>query len=297
MLGGGIQGAAVAFYLSKNGANVIIVEKSFVAAAASGKAGGFLARNWGHGCTVELQEKSFDLLVDIVKELGILSYREIKALTVDGNKEGTNDASWLDRRAKSSLMVDTATAQVTPVDLTEAYVKAAISMGAELKIANATGIKTERGEVVGVEIEGENVLETRKVVVCLGPWSGVFCEDHFGLHLPMVGIKSTSIIIKDVPSLQAEPRACFCEEDSNHCHLELFSRFGDELYVNGCGLADRVSGDRLRPGGDCERAELIEADPLRVAAAMASLKSMSSVGDRDPDVVQVFVFSYPLLSM
>lgn len=183
--------------------------------------------------------------------------------------------------------MDTATAQITPKELTEALTNAAVRMGAQVKIGNAVGVKVENGEIVGVEIEGEEILDTRKVVVCLGPWSGVFCEDHFGMQLPMTGIKSTSIVLENVDALAAEPFACFCEEDSNDCHLELYSRIGNELYMCGLGGSDYVNGDRLRHGGDCGRAELIEADPLRVAAAMSSLRAMSSVGDRDPSITQV----------
>lgn len=66
-----------------------------------------------------------------------------------------------------------------------------------------------------------------------------------------------------------------------------YSRIGEELYVCGCGGSDYVSGDRLRPGGDCESSEQIEADPARVAAAMKSLQAMTSITDRPPDVAQV----------
>ncbi|KAK9949020.1 hypothetical protein M0R45_004568 [Rubus argutus] len=41
--GGGVIGVCTAYFLAKNGAVVTLVEKSSVACAASGKAGGFLA--------------------------------------------------------------------------------------------------------------------------------------------------------------------------------------------------------------------------------------------------------------
>lgn len=59
-----------------------------------------------------------------------------------------------------------------------------------------------------------------------------------------------------------------------------------DLYICGCGGSDHVKGDRLREHGDCARAELVLADPARVAAATASLKSLSSIGDLTPDVSQ-----------
>ena len=50
ILGGGLQGCASAYYLKQRGfEDVTIVERTSVAAAASGKGGGFLARGWGLG--------------------------------------------------------------------------------------------------------------------------------------------------------------------------------------------------------------------------------------------------------
>ena len=56
----------------------------------------------------------------------------------------------------------------------------------------------------------------------------------------------------------------------------------------GCGGSDYVSGDRLRVGGDCESAELVQANPRRVRAAVASLATMASFAEgREPNVAQV----------
>lgn len=57
----GIHGASLAYYLTKMGEKPLVIERSGVAAAASGKSGGFLAREWGSGPTVALHQKSFDL--------------------------------------------------------------------------------------------------------------------------------------------------------------------------------------------------------------------------------------------
>ena len=65
-----------------------------------------------------------------------------------------------------------------------------------------------------------------------------------------------------------------------------------ELYICGCGGSDYVSGDRLRQGGDCDSADKIREDPLRVAAASKSFASMTAFSSKQgaqptPDVVQV----------
>ena len=58
---------------------------------------------------------------------------------------------------------------------------------------------------------------------------GVPVEDWFGLELPMEGVKSTSLIYHDLDSIKKEPYACFCQEDRNNCHLELYPRLNGTI--------------------------------------------------------------------
>ncbi len=46
----------------------------------------------------------------------------------------------------------------------------------------------------------------------------------------MQGVKSTSIVYHDLDAIRKEPYACFCQEDENNCHLELYPR------VNGTSI-------------------------------------------------------------
>ena len=51
--GGGVIGACTAYFLSRRGIDVTVVERTEVAAAASGKAGGFLALEWCAGTPLD----------------------------------------------------------------------------------------------------------------------------------------------------------------------------------------------------------------------------------------------------
>jgi len=51
--GGGVIGACSAYFVSRRGIDVFVVERAEVAAAASGKAGGFLALHWCSGSPLE----------------------------------------------------------------------------------------------------------------------------------------------------------------------------------------------------------------------------------------------------
>src|SRR5262244_811203 len=69
--GGGVIGACAAYFLSRRGIDVIVVERTEVAAAASGKAGGFLALDWCAGTPLDaLARRSFALHAELAAELG-----------------------------------------------------------------------------------------------------------------------------------------------------------------------------------------------------------------------------------
>lgn len=259
IIGGGIHGASIAYNLSLKGVKVVIIESTMIAAAASGKAGGFLARNMGYGITKELHEKSFDLHEQLAHTLSLKTYRKIPTIALDGSRNGKQKiASWLDRKVSSQLMsLEADTAQVTPKELTEAFVNHAVSHGAEVIIGKTEDIIKDGGKVTSVIVNGKEI-QCSSLIVAMGIWSQPFLADNFNLHIPMEGIKSTSIIINDVKEIRDEPYACFCEEDVNHCHLELYPRSNGDLYICGLGGSDYVSGDRLRDGGDCASADMIK---------------------------------------
>ena len=74
--GAGLHGSALAYYLTKRGVKPIVVEQHSVAAAASGKGGGFLARDWGSGPTTQLHKVSYALHEELASELDIKTYRK-----------------------------------------------------------------------------------------------------------------------------------------------------------------------------------------------------------------------------
>src|SRR5260221_7571631 len=60
--GGGVIGAPIAFFLSRRGVKATVIERTGLACAASGKSGGFLARDWCDGSPLApLARRSFAL--------------------------------------------------------------------------------------------------------------------------------------------------------------------------------------------------------------------------------------------
>src|SRR6202011_1122683 len=79
VLGGGVIGTSIAWRLALRGADVTVLERSAVACAASGKAGGFLAMDWCDGTPLmHLARRSFALHAELADECnGEWGYRRM----------------------------------------------------------------------------------------------------------------------------------------------------------------------------------------------------------------------------
>src|SRR6202162_4039821 len=75
--GGGVIGASIAYFLSCSEAKAIVIERTGVACAASGKSGGFLALDWCDGTPLMgLARRSFALHAELAGSLdGDWGYR------------------------------------------------------------------------------------------------------------------------------------------------------------------------------------------------------------------------------
>src|ERR1700752_5519862 len=69
--GGGVVGASIAYFLSRRGVAATVIERTGLACAASGKAGGFLALDWCDGTPLELlARRSFALHARLAAGVG-----------------------------------------------------------------------------------------------------------------------------------------------------------------------------------------------------------------------------------
>jgi glycine/D-amino acid oxidase-like deaminating enzyme len=201
--GGGVIGACTAYFLTQRGIDVTVVERTKVAAAASGKAGGFLALDWCSGSALDaLAQRSFALHAALPDEIeGDWGYRRMTAysgLVVserDARRHKPASLDWLSEGViiESRLGTKETTAIVHPRAFTAAMMGAAMKQGAELRHDRVTGIaRTADGSTVtGVEID-HGVVESDAIVVAMGPWSVMAAE---WLVLPAVyGRRSPSLI-------------------------------------------------------------------------------------------------------
>jgi len=69
--GGGVIGASIAYFLMRRGVQSIVIERTGLACAASGKSGGFLALDWCDGTPLQpLARRSFVLHAQLAEEIG-----------------------------------------------------------------------------------------------------------------------------------------------------------------------------------------------------------------------------------
>ena len=209
--GAGVVGACIAYFLSRRGIDVTVVERARVAAAASGKAGGFLALDWCAGTPLDaLARRSFALHSTLPKETGEdWSYRRMSAysgVAVGERSPRRHEAPRLDWLSDgvvitSRLGTPETTAIVPPGTFTSAMMRSAQYLGAKLRVGRVAGLARANGsDVAGVNVDGDTI-PADAVVIAMGPWSVLSAS---WMRLPAVfGLQSPSLVYDtgaDVPA-------------------------------------------------------------------------------------------------
>jgi glycine/D-amino acid oxidase-like deaminating enzyme len=172
--GGGVIGASIAYFLSRHGVKATVIEGTGIACAASGKSGGFLARDWCDGSPVQaLARRSFDLHAELADTIADdWGYRRLD--TFGGfagfpRRRNAYELGWMSGEVTVAQAIGSpeTTAQVHPGQFTAAMMRAAEAQGAALRLGRVTGIVQREGRAIGVEIDGETVSGDA-VVIAMG---------------------------------------------------------------------------------------------------------------------------------
>ncbi|KAK4368420.1 hypothetical protein RND71_012212 [Anisodus tanguticus] len=257
--GGGVIGVCTAYFLSKNGAKVTLIEQSSVACAASGKAGGFLALDWCDGGPAAcLARASFNLHRSLAQELNgpqSYGYRPLTTLSVsidesssslgihkilDSSRPTGPLPSWVDGTAKSPRTIGSteSTAQVHPQLFTKTLLsKAMEDYGVDLVIGKAERVETAEGKTRGVVLEDGREIAVDAVVLALGPWTKRF--SLLGSLFRVYGIKAHSIVLEPKEPDRITPHALFLTyypaQGGKPMDPEVYPRPTGEVYI--CGMS------------------------------------------------------------
>ena len=285
--GGGVIGASLAYFLSLKQAEVVVVERSGVACAASGKSGGFLALDWCDGTPLAaLARRSFRLHAELAAEPeGEWGYRRLETLSVSasarrgrGAAGGSARPGWLgpEARVHQRLGTPETTAQVSPAGFTRGMMDAALARGAELRIGTVTGLarSTDERRVTGALVDGD-LLEADAVVIAMGPWSVLAAQ---WLPLPMIyGLKGHSVVFRSGADIT--PHALFVECEAADGAVdtpEVFPRPDGTTYICGLSSEEPLPLDPAGVGTDAEATTRLRAMTRTFAPALADAEILAA---------------------
>jgi glycine/D-amino acid oxidase-like deaminating enzyme len=211
IIGGGIQGASIAYHLTLRGqTNVVVLEKDTLASGCSGRTGGMIRQHYSTSLVTEIARQGRDFFSTFDQVVGghsgwvqcglvyMVTGKDQEALEHNialGRKHGVPTRLIDGREARErvpGLNTDGAVAfgfeenagYGDGYGTTVAFADRARAQGATiLQATPATGIQLDNGRVVGVETP-KGTIATRMVVNAAGPWADRIGR-MVGLELPL----------------------------------------------------------------------------------------------------------------
>ena len=216
IIGGGIVGVSTAWFLAKQGVNVVLCEKGHIAGEQSG-------RNWGWVRQQGRDTREMPMIVEAMRiwrgladEIGEdVGFREQGVLfSIADDDQAQQYADWIEsarehgieselidskrlRELVRGATVEWQGAMYTPSDgcaephkATTALAKAAERNGARILTACAVrGIETEAGRVAAVVTE-HGTIRAPLVLCAAGAWTSLFCRS-LGVSVPQLKVRGT----------------------------------------------------------------------------------------------------------
>lgn len=227
VIGGGIIGSSVAYYLSKEDVDVILIEEKDIASGTSGACDrAIMIQSKKPGPALNLTLKSAEIYKTLEMELDAdLEYEQgggmilieneteqqvIQQMVQRQNNNGLNvsiisgdearrkiptlskqiiAATWLDQDA-----------EVNPMNTTFAFAKAAFSNGVKMKLqTKVQSLLIEQERIVGVETETEKIMAD-SVVICTGVWTKMLLST-IQIDVPIYPRKGHILVTEKLPQL------------------------------------------------------------------------------------------------
>ena len=217
VIGGGVTGASIAYYLTKNfGLNVILLERHFVAQANTSLAAGLLTLARLKPGLIPMVKETHRVINEIQgidgaelglhrtgsmylasaqeykKELGVLAGLAVQAkIQVEwlDERSAMERLPWLDLPPDCSIAFMPEDAYIDGYRLANGYLKAAQLFGLEIReMTQVTAILRTSGRVTGVKTT-KGSISAAMVIDAAGVWSGLLAQ-QIGVALPMAPVRS-----------------------------------------------------------------------------------------------------------
>ena len=283
IIGGGIIGISTALFLAKEGVNVVVCEKGFVAGEQSG-------RNWGWVRQQGRDDREMPMIVESLRiwrglgeEIGEdVGYRERGILyLVDEDRQLERYAAW----AKAAEDFDVGTrliegselrrlvrgatvawrgalytesdGRAEPHKATPALARAAMREGATiLESCAVRGIESTAGQVSAVVTE-HGTIRTSTVLCAAGAWTSMFCRS-LGIRLPQLRLRGTVA--------RTAPGEAVCEGAAIGAGLALRRRQdGGYTVADGAVLDHAITPSTFRFGSKFMAALLMDVRATRLS--------------------------------
>jgi sarcosine oxidase, subunit beta len=199
IVGGGVMGCSLAYYLARQGVDVLLLERETLGSQSTGRCAGGVRQQFSAEANVRLQQLSVRLLANFEAEVGVSAdFRQVGyvfLLTLPEHVEdfeeqlrmwhrvGLAEARWITPEEARELSPIIAIDDVlggtfcptdgiaSPSDVTLGYAAAARRLGARIKEGvEVEGIDVESGRVSSVRTSKGSVA-TEAVFNCAGPWA------------------------------------------------------------------------------------------------------------------------------
>jgi sarcosine oxidase subunit beta len=241
VVGGGINGASIAFNLAKEGLKVTLIEKDFIAAGPTGRSSAIIRQHYSHDVTARMALRSlriFQNFDDVVggdpdfhqsgfllaarpedvemlkanialqQEVGIdtrlVSPQEVQELEPHVSVEGIAAAAY-----------EPESGYADPAATTTAYAGRAKDLGAHLQLGTRVQkVLAERGRVMGVDTD-KGTFQAGAVVVAAGPWTSLITET----------------VDIELPIKASRHQVATYKRPAEFDRLMVFAGFADEVYI------------------------------------------------------------------
>ena len=239
IIGGGIAGSAAAYYLAEQGISSTIIERTGIAAEASGYNAGGLNPLEGHGWPDPLLDMALQsfrlhqvLWQKVPAETGIDYHGRITSIlkvalgddelpdlrdtlaTFNGATEPGFSAEWLEREDVLSIEPRLSPDVIGGVravgngaldgkEFTQALAAAATKRGAQVKTASAMGLRLGQGRVESV-VTSDGEVPCGALLIAAGPWCRT-AEQWLDIAIPVDPLKGQIVRVQpDGPGLDYE---------------------------------------------------------------------------------------------
>ena len=194
VIGGGIIGCSSAYYLTRAGVKVTLIERRGIGEGTSGACDGFVMLQSKHpGLPLRMAMRSAEMYHGLEKELGEMR-KIVEPVIREQIREGVpveflNNAEI--RRMEPLISTEVAGAAhcaldgyTSPIHTTRAYAKRFRDLGGEILTDTAvTDIVIRGGEVCGVETS-RGTIEAKRVIIAAGVWSP-YLGEMAGIRIPV----------------------------------------------------------------------------------------------------------------